>query len=278
MQSTDIIGSKELLAPYDGYISWCNFDSTYCPLTFFGYWQYGPDGKLYNVSGFGGSRHMHRMNYPDEEDQGFEQHAIFTPNNPWTIPNFPNFRLGPLDGSPADTLGLDNHPIAKFRYEQDTTNHLNVRFTDLSYYRPETWHWDFGDGTTFTGKKPYWHEFPSNGTYNVCLTVSNENSSNTMCRTVTIGTNSTHHHEPLTNNYVSVFPNPTQGEVLLTISEYIPEYGVIYIYDMMGREVYSSRIFYGWNSISLNHFINGQYIYKVFDKNHKISQGSIIKI
>jgi hypothetical protein len=237
-----------------------------------------PDGKIYGPGG--NTTHMHRIEYPDEkwQESTVSQHAIETVYNGNTIPNFPNFRLGPLDGSPADTLGLDNHPIAKFRYEQDTTNHLNVRFTDLSYFRPETWHWDFGDGTTFTGKKPYWHEFPSNGTYNVCLTVSNENNSNTMCRTVTIGTNSTHQHEPVTNDYISVFPNPTEGEVLLTISEYIPEYGVIYIYDMMGREVFSSRIFYGWNSISLNHFINGQYIYKVFDKNHKISQGSIIKI
>ncbi len=58
-----------------------------------------------------------------------------------------NYRLSSLYRSLCDTLGLDNHPIAKYRYEPDTINHLMIRFTDLSYFRPETWSWDFGDGS-----------------------------------------------------------------------------------------------------------------------------------
>lgn len=277
-EDVDFPFNRELLAKYDGFISYDSGDLTDSIKTLFGYWQYGPDGKLYNVSCFGRAQHMHRMESPDEDNPQFEQHIIKTPNNPWTIPHFPNFRLGPLDGSPADTLGLDNHPIAKFRYEQDTTNHLNVRFTDLSYFRPETWHWDFDDGTTFEGKKPYWHEFPKNSTYNVCLTVSNENSEHTMCRQVTIGSTSTLNLPPSTLNYVSVFPNPTEGEVLLTLSDYIPEEGMVYVYDMMGRLVYKQRVYYGWNSIDISSLPTGQYLYEVKDKNHKIFHGSIIKI
>lgn len=271
--------NRSLLAEFDGYISYCVADSTYCPETTFGFWQYGPDGKLYNVSDYGGSRHMHRMEYPDEEgtDCQFTQHAVYTPNNPWTIPNFPNFRLGPLDGSIADTLGLDNNPIAKFRYEQDTTDHLSVRFTDVSYFRPEKWSWDFGDNTTFDGKKPYWHSFPHNGTYNVCLTVSNENSSNTICRSITIGPSSID-HELTMDKVVSIFPNPTDGYLLMNISEYIPEHGEVFIYDMQGRLAIKQKIYYGWNNIDMTALSQGTYLYKVTDKKIKIGEGKIVKI
>ncbi|MDV7397611.1 PKD domain-containing protein, partial [Arthrospira platensis SPKY1] len=109
----------------------------------------------------------------------------------------PDYRLGPLDGSPCDTLGLDNHPVAKFRYEADTLDHLRLRFTDLSYFRPEVWSWDFGDGSPASAERYPQHLYAKSGTYEVCLTVSNENSSDTNCRTVTIGgTNSTDETAP----------------------------------------------------------------------------------
>ena len=49
-----------------------------------------------------------------------------------TYPNIPNYRLGPLDGSPCDTLGLDNLPVAKWRYEVDDS----TDYTGHSLYRP----------------------------------------------------------------------------------------------------------------------------------------------
>jgi uncharacterized membrane protein len=103
----------------------------------------------------------------------------------------PNYRLGPLDGSSCDTLGLDNHPIAKYRYEADTIDHQRIRFTDLSYFRPEVWSWDFGDGSPKISQRSPYHTYAQNGSYKVCLTVSNENSSNTSCRNITIGTSAT---------------------------------------------------------------------------------------
>jgi hypothetical protein len=283
LETDDFPNNRELIAEFDGYESYNNGDPEDPIHTLFGYWQYGPDGKLYNVTSFGRARHMHRMEYPDEEgvECQFTQHAIHTPNNPWTIPNFPNFRLGPIDGSPADTLGLDNNPIAKFRYEQDTIDHLKVRFTDLSYFRPEKWTWNFGDGTTFDGKKPYWHEFPKNGTYNVCLNVSNENSSNTTCRLVTIGTTGIDDIEAEgigMKEVVSIFPNPVETEMLLTISEYIPEHGIVEVYDMMGRMVKKQRVYYGWNSVDMQSLAVGNYAYIVRDKQTIIAEGRFVKI
>jgi hypothetical protein len=263
--------SRKLVGLYDGFrFKYNEFDSG-IPIKF-GAMAHGPDGKIY-ISPEGGSRFLHTIEYPDEDAENCNvrlRSIYLLTSNFRSIPNFPHYRLGPLDGSPCDTLGLDNHPIAKFRYEADTTDHLNVRFTDLSYYRPETWHWDFGDGTTFSGKKPYFHSFPSNGVYNVCLTVSNENSENTSCRLVTIGTSAIENEElEIKNDRVSIFPNPTDGEVLLTLSDYIPEHGVVEVYDAMGKLVHKQRVYYGWNNVDLKNFASGSYHYIVKDGSQK---------
>ncbi len=279
MFANDIMATEKLVAQSD------SFKSYYNELTwqenFFTFMQLAPDGKIYGPGG--NTLHMHRMEYPEEEGEACTiiQHALYTVNNASTIPNMPFFRLGPEDGSPCDTLGLNNNPIAKFRYEQDTLNHLLIRFTDLSYFRPEKWTWDFGDGTSFDGKKPYWHSFPKNGTYNVCLTVSNENSSNTTCRMITIGTTSTMDNDQLlmdNEKLVSVFPNPTEGDLLVTLSDYVPEHGEVIFYDVQGKEVMKSRVYYGWNNLDLKAFAQGTYLYIVSDKNLKLSEGKVVKI
>ena len=40
------------------------------------------------------------------------------------------------------------------RYEQDSVDYLAIDFTDLSYYEPTSWEWDFGDGSTSTEQYP----------------------------------------------------------------------------------------------------------------------------
>jgi hypothetical protein len=279
MTKDNPLDHMKLIAKSDLFLSDYGNGSTF--VNGFVFLNLAPDGKLYGPGG--NTFHSHIIEYPDEEGEAcnVRQHALKTVSNGLGTPNFPNFRLGPLDGSPADTLGLDNNPIAKFRYEADTADHLKVRFTDLSYFRPEKWTWDFGDGSTFEGKKPYWHEFPKNGTYNVCLTVSNENSSNTTCRLVTIGTTGIDDIEAEgigRKEVVSIFPNPTEGPLLVTLSEYIPEKANFILYDMMGREVTKSRIYYGWNNYDLSNLSVGNYIYIVTDKDRKIGQGKVVRI
>jgi hypothetical protein len=273
VHSEDIIGSKKLVAISDGFES--DYGFGYKVRNPFSFTQLGPDGKIYGPGG--NTLHMHRIDYPDEEGEActVRQHVINTVNNRNTIPNFPNFRLGPLDGSDCDTLGLDNFSVAKFRYEQDTTDHLNVRFTDLSYYRPESWSWDFGDGTTFEGRKPYWHRFPKNGVYKVCLTVSNENGSHTTCRDVYIGTSSLEDETKL-GEVVSLYPNPTDGPIILTLSDYIPEVGRASIYDVTGRIVHEGRVYYGWNDMDLSQLEAGTYVWIVRDGVKKIGEGKVV--
>jgi len=266
----------DTIAEYDGFRS---FPDPSFYRTVFGFWAEGPDGRHYNVSGGGTAHHMHIMDYPNEEGEAcsFRQHALYIPNNPWTIPNFPHYRMGPLDGSPCDTLGMDNHPVAKFRYEADSLDHLDIRFTDLSYFRPETWTWDFGDGSpAVTTQHPY-HTYERNGIYRVCLTVSNENSSNTSCRTLNIGIPVSTEDTPQLEIQLSLFPNPTSDFATLTLGEYIPQQGSVTVYDISGRSVFSQRLYHGHNTLDLSHVPAGLYIWKAMDGNVEIGSGKVVR-
>ena len=273
MDAANILASEKVVAVSDKYKS--VYTPTFSAVNDFGYLALAPDGKIYGPGG--NTLHMHRIDYPDEEgmEAQVKQHIVNTVSNSNAIPNFPNYRLGPEDGSECDTLGLNNYAVAKFRYEVDTADYLRVRFTDLSYYRPETWQWDFGDGATFEGRKPYWHTFPKSGTYEVCLTVSNENGSDTLCRTLVLGTSATGDVQPK-ENLVDVFPNPSDGRFLLTIRDYVPEQGVLRLYDALGSEVHHQRVYYGWNDVEAGHLEGGAYVYKVEDGNLNVYSGYMI--
>jgi PKD repeat protein len=57
----------------------------------------------------------------------------------------------------------------------------NIRFTDLSTNSPSAWVWEFGDGTTGTGKNPD-HSYRATGVYDVTLTVSNQYTSTSQTK------------------------------------------------------------------------------------------------
>lgn len=273
MDADNILASEKVVAVSDKYKSVYtpNFSAT----NDFGYMALAPDGKIYGPGG--NTLHMHRIDYPDEEgaEAQVKQHIVNTVSNSNAIPNLPHYRLGPEDGSECDTLGLDNHATAKFRYEVDMADYLRVRFTDLSYYRPESWQWDFGDGTSFEGRKPYWHTFPKSGTYEVCLTVSNENGSNKVCRTLVLGTSATGDVET-NERLVDVFPNPSDGRFLLTLRDYVPRQGILSLYDALGRAVHTQRVYYGWNDVEAGHLVPASYIYKVNDGTKILGQGKVV--
>jgi hypothetical protein len=69
--------------------------------------QRAPDGKIY-LSNLGRGKFYHVINKPDELNIDFKQRwydlSHFTVR---TLPNYPNYRLYDLPGSPCDTLGIN---------------------------------------------------------------------------------------------------------------------------------------------------------------------------
>lgn len=81
---------------------------------------------------------------------------------------------------------LNNPPVADFVANYTTiTAGGSVTFTDLSTYTPTTWNWSFPGGTpaSFSGQNPPPITYNTAGTYNVTLTVSNANGTDTQTNT-----------------------------------------------------------------------------------------------
>ena len=58
---------------------------------------------------------------------------------------------------------------------------LTVKFTDRSLGNPTSWQWDFGDGTTGTGRNPD-HYYRATGVYDITLTASNQYTSTSQTK------------------------------------------------------------------------------------------------
>ncbi|MCB9232469.1 MAG: T9SS type A sorting domain-containing protein [Bacteroidia bacterium] len=67
----------------------------------------------------------------------------------------------------------------------DSTSALDVFFTDASSGTPTSWAWDFGDGATSTQQNPA-HTYATDGTYNVCLIITDSCGADTFCQNVTV--------------------------------------------------------------------------------------------
>ncbi|MDZ4680663.1 MAG: PKD domain-containing protein, partial [Saprospiraceae bacterium] len=155
--------------------------------------------------------------------------------NAFGIPNSPYYGLGPEDGSPCDTLGIDHHPQADFRY---VTEASTVNFYDYSRFFPTAWHWTFGDGGSSTERDPV-HVYAASGVYEVCLIVSNANASDTLCQFVEVIVTGT--EEALAEKaLLKVFPNPAKEYVFLQIPGHsdsnLDDLEWV-LYDALGREM-----------------------------------------
>ena len=232
LEAPDLAASVQLVATWDGHAS-----DGFFP-TKFAYIIPAPDGRLY-VLPPATTKSMHVINRPNlgGEACDMQQHVFDFPYYYRSPPNFPNYRLGPLDGSPCDTLGLDNLPLANFRPDPSDTSGLALQFWDVSAYAPSTWHWDFGDGSTSQDTSPA-HTYAAPGFYTVCQTVSNAYGSDSHCKIVhiqTVGTTDAGSDEVL-----EIYPNPSTGLVYLPWRD--APAGRVRVHDLTGRLVQDMEV------------------------------------
>ncbi|MEP6646847.1 MAG: T9SS type A sorting domain-containing protein [Saprospiraceae bacterium] len=230
----DIAASQTLVDTFDMFVQPGWFG------TFFGPMMTAPDGRIYIVPPSGSSNFMHVIERPDlpASECFLNQHSInLQVSNGRSAPNIPNYRLGPIDGSPCDTLGLNNNPVAKWRYEEKVAGYPHeILFTDLSFFNPTTWHWDFDDGSTSAERSPV-HTFES-GLYHVCLTVNNENASESLCRWIEILETGTQDGSVNTGPDLSIAPNPFHDKLIIHSASGTFRSAHVQLYDMYGRNVF----------------------------------------
>ncbi len=267
----DFASTLDTVATYDGFMSPPPF-----PTSFY-YMQLGPDGKIY-VTHKTGAMHLHTINQPNKKGLASDvrQHSIALPEykgGEW--PTYPNYRLGPIDGSPCDTLGIDNVPLAHFTWEADTSNDLSIRFTDNSFYEPAEWFWDFGDGFTSQDTSPV-HLYQGGGIFEICLTVSNANGSDIFCRTVEIILVSA--EEAVQNVSVAIFPNPCREDINITLQGHLPNGAFITLYDALGHPCFRSPLSGGLNNLDLTQIAAGLYYFEIKDGRGLLKSGKLVRM
>ena len=268
--ASDIENSRKTVAVYDGFMSpfWTRFYQQ----------MLAPNGKIY-ITAPNGVNMLHVINRPNLPGDSckFEQHGLILPSfHDWNIPNFPHFRLGPVDGSSCDTLGLDNHPLAGFVYEVFPA--LTVGFTDNSSYEPTEWYWDFGDGESSVQVNPV-HEYATLGEYYVCLTVSNNYDSDTFCRWVEVDSVTTASvailHPQMT---VQLWPNPASSEMHISLPAPLTTPAEWRLYNAVGQMVHRTVI-PAWQreqSLSLAGVPPGLYLWQVRVEGRRVGNGKVV--
>ncbi len=240
-----------------------------------------PDGRIYCSYVMRAVPLLNVILWPDVEGTGCRplEHGVHLyKKSELALPNFPNYRLGPLDGSPCDTLGLNNVPVARYRYEWDIweilDDELYVTFTDLSYYEPTTWSWDFGDGSAGSTERHPVHRFPQKGVYTVCLTVSNPYGTDTHCKTLYLGVSA--QDNLVLQAQVQVWPNPFRDRLAVALSANLRS-PLFRLYDMTGRPVREERLAFGVNEIEAGPLPVGMYFWQVTAGGEVVKSGKIVK-
>lgn len=277
MTRPDII--LDTVANYDGfsYISPTNFEYH----TWFGFIQPLPDGRIYGSTSNSEQQYVFYIDKPNEKGKACDvrQHALKITGH-LAIPDFPNYRLGPLDGSSCDTLGIDNIPVSEFRYDQDSTAFLKIDFTNLSYYEPTEFWWDWGDATMpyYTTNKDtsIWHTFPKEGVYQVCLRVKNNNGEHTTCKELHLGTTAI--NEVAMADHISIYPNPVSQQCMIYIENYLPKRMSYTLYDLYGHPVLSDRLFHGSNVLDLAKLHAGMYLLEIKENGILVCSKKLIKM
>ncbi|MBL7828425.1 MAG: PKD domain-containing protein, partial [Saprospiraceae bacterium] len=271
LQATNIPASRFFIAQIDS--------SYYNPEKgTFHHARLAPDGKIYLMS-LNYVPEMAVINFPERQglackaDQhGYQLPSLFGND---LIFNFPHFRLGPIDGSSCDSLGIDNVPVAQFRWDfEDSLSPRAVTFTEVCDYETTQWHWSFGDGTTSPERNPA-HVYTADGVYEVCLTATNANGSNTLCKTLTLGISA--QNNPSGDALFQVFPNPC-SDVLFLSNASDWQRPAFQIRDVQGRLLLQKDLGTGMIELSMQGLPNGIYFWELQSVGVRVKGGKVLKV
>ncbi len=115
---------------------------------------------------------------------------IFGPNGKYTVSLTVTNSYGKDTKTRTGYISVGDPPEVNFSVSSaNGILPLTVTFSDLSGGSPESWHWDFGDGSTSTVQNPT-HTYTKPGTYSVTLSSTNEFGTGQIIRSglITAGT------------------------------------------------------------------------------------------
>ena len=215
LQAPDWKTTKTDVSFYDGFVD-ITGGSILKP-TRFQWMQLAPDNKIYIVAG--NTTYLHTIDNPDSAGVAcsVNQHSFrLSSLNAYSIPNFPNYRLGPIDGSLCDTLGIDviaEAVLPQVSFMSDDSSvcetgcvQFNNQSTDADAVQ-----WFFPGGTPSISTEASPNVcYTQDGTYDVTLIATNAFGSDTFAMT----------------NYITVHPAVTNiipylsNDTLFTVGQF----------------------------------------------------------
>ena len=130
----------------------------------------------------------------------------------------------------CEVIWVCKSPDPHFEY---TTNGYSVEFHPVDTSENVVYLWYFDDGFYSYLKDPV-HYFNEAGSYQVCLTISNDCDSSLFCQEVSVGIKE-HIREQ-----VEIFPNPSSGMVCIRNTEMNSRYNSMKLFGVRGDLVYES--------------------------------------
>lgn len=158
-------------------------------------------------------------------------------------------------------LGIDPLAVADFSYIASIGD---VDFTSLSSDAID-FDWTFDDGNTSTDENPS-NTYVLNGTYHVCLTVSNDCNSDTYCEDITIA--SIGIEEISSAPVMALYPNPVADQTNLVVSGTTTNLYQLKIHTSSGQLVYEEMISGNTTQqLNLDHLTAGNYLLELSNEN-----------
>lgn len=256
MEAPNVLQSRDTIAEWNGVLYTWPGGIQVKPRFFLS--QLAPDGNIY-ILPEAATPLVHKLIHPDNPDstkliQSIELPKIVSSS----IPNYPNYRLGALTGSPC--AFMFGAPSASFSC---TGVENEFQFVDLSMGVPLQWKWYFGDGDSTELQQPE-HIYQKPGTYVVCLKVTNIYGSDTFCKPVTVTTSSINISEI---ESITLEPNPAKDFIRVKLNASNENKFHFFIKDILGKEwMHWDR--YGMEELEqdISGLTGGVYFLEVIDK------------
>ncbi len=167
----------------------------------------------------------------DSEDPGLSAFTYEQPDD-YTASLLLDYGNGCLDFE-AITINVSEPPQAGFSYSYELAGSAaSVQFYNESI-NGKDYIWSFGDGDSSMVQSPS-HEFGTDETYTVCLTTRNGCSEEQFCQEMNFSVLGVNDLEA----DISIYPNPSDGQVYLEIFNSTQAYHNIELFDFNGKEIY----------------------------------------
>jgi PKD repeat protein len=164
-------------------------------------------------------------------------------------------------------------PVASFTTVSTNTACAHTfTLTDNSTNTPSAWSWYMPGATPSTSslQNPV-ITYTSSGVKNITLITTNASGSSTaITKTITINTCTG--IEELTSEQISIYPNPANDYITISIDNSI-EFATISLIDVLGKEIMSRNVTQSTSQLNLSGISNGIYSLKLKDEhNHSFTK------